>query len=270
MEITTAWSNYVKKMAQIDEAATNKILKYIGDGVIDFTNKNDLALLIDYSYGISTKYGEASAALACEMYDAIALASGINLDPAIPADVAEYSDVAKAINGTAKTLNPEIMAGAIGRLVKMAGQDTTLKNAIRDQAEFAWVTSGDTCAFCIAIASRGWQVASPSVLKGDHADHIHGNCDCCFAVRFDSNTKYKGYDPDALLEEYYDADTSSQGFDPNRPKGQQYQSLSKARINGMRREYYAEHKDKINAQKRIAYAARKERKAALNRLNEHS
>lgn len=248
MEISTAWVNYVNKMSQIDAEATKKVGEYISAHKgFDFANYRDMQDLINYSYGISLRYGEASASLACEMYDAVGLASGMFLEPAVPAEVAEYSEVAKAINGTGKTQNPEIVASSIGRLVKMAGQDTTLKNAIRDQAEFAWVTSGDTCAFCIAIASRGWQVASRAVLNGDHADHIHGNCDCCFAIRFNSNTTYKGYDPDKLAEMYYDA-----------PLKEGQKMTAKNRVNALRREFYAENKDKINAQKRAAYAKRME------------
>ena len=53
-----------------------------------------------------------------------------------------------------------------------------LKNAVRDGAEWAWVPHGDTCPFCITLASNGWQKASRKVLKGGHAEHIHANCDC--------------------------------------------------------------------------------------------
>ena len=95
--------------------------------------------------------------------------------------------------------------GRVSRLVKRAGADTTLKNAVRDGAEWAWVPHGDTCPFCITLASNGWQKASSKVLKGGHADHIHANCDCEFAIRFDHNTTVAGYDPDKYLKQYRDA-----------------------------------------------------------------
>lgn len=126
--------------------------------------------------------------------------------------------------------------GGVSRLVKQAGADTTLKNAIRDGAEWAWVPHGDTCPFCITLASNGWQRASKKALKGDHAQHIHAHCDCEYAIRFDSRTTVAGYDPDKYLEQYY-----AYGGD----------------INAMRRAQYASNKGKINAQKRAAYAARK-------------
>lgn len=95
---------------------------------------------------------------------------------------------------------------------------------------------GDTCPFCITLASNGWQKASSKVLKGGHAEHIHANCDCEFAIRFDHSTTLAGYDPEKYLKQYRDA-----GGD----------------INKMRRIDYAARKDAINAQKRAAYAARK-------------
>lgn len=96
---------------------------------------------------------------------------------------------------------------------------------------------GDTCPFCITLASRGWQKASKKALEGGHAEYIHANCDCEYAIRFNSRTTVAGYDPDKYLRQYENA-----GGD----------------INAMRRERYAANKDAINAQKRAAYAARKE------------
>lgn len=139
------------------------------------------------------------------------------------------------VNAT-KNQNPANLPNGVSRLVKRAGADTTLKNAVRDGAEWAWVPHGDTCPFCITLASNGWQKASSKVLKGGHADHIHANCDCEFAIRFDHNTTVAGYDPEKYLAQY-----NAAGGD----------------INKMRRIDYAARKDAINAQKRAAYAARK-------------
>jgi hypothetical protein len=156
----------------------------------------------------------------------------------MPAQTANISTVAKAVNFTN---NEELVSSALSRLVKQAGQDTTLQNALRDGAEFAWIPSGDTCAFCITLASRGWQTASKGAIKNGHAEHIHGNCDCAYAVRFNSQTNYQGYDPDKYLAMY-----NSTSGSPNQ------------KINAMRRKAYAENSEEINAQKRDAYEKRKE------------
>ena len=81
-------------------------------------------------------------------------------------------------------------------------------------------------------------------MKGDHAQHIHANCDCPFAVRFDEKSSYDSYNPDKYAEIYYSAEGSS----------------STDKINSIRRELYKTNGDTIREQKRIAYAARKERK----------
>ena len=135
-----------------------------------------------------------------------------------------------------KDQTPENLPSGVSRLVKRAGADTTLHNAVRDGAEWAWVPHGDTCPFCRMLASNGWQKASKNLLKKGHAQHIHANCDCEFAVRFSLEFGVSGYDPEAYLRQYRDA-----GSD----------------VNAMRRIDYAARKDAINAQKRAAYAARK-------------
>lgn len=248
MEISTAWVNYYRKMSQLDTEATKKVAEYITSFKgFSYENPQHMRKLINFAYGISTKYGEGAAALACEMYDAVGLASGLFLEPAEPADVAEFSEVATAVNGTAKTQNTEIVSSSVGRLVKRTGADTTLKNGLRDGAEFAWIPNGDTCAYCLTLASRGWQRASKDLIKNGHAQHIHGNCDCTYAVRFNENTTYKGYDPAKYQKMYYDAPLR-EGETPS----------AKNRVNALRRQIYSQNREKINAQKRDAYEKRQE------------
>lgn len=202
--------------------------------------------VIAFAYERIAKYGEGAAEAACEFYDAIAELSGAKVPPAVPAETASLSEVAKAINGVTKvTEDPDMISGVVGRLVKQAGQDTTVQNAIRDGAQVAWVPAGDTCAFCLALASRGWEDVSKKTVKNGHAEHIHANCDCAYAVRFNESFKIGGYNPNKYLRIYNGAD----GETPNE------------KINAMRRELYQDNKEKINAQKREAYEERKERES---------
>ena len=241
MDITAAaWQKFIGKLARVNKAATEKILAYLTAHPIQ--SYEDRQKLIEYAYLTAQKYGEGAAALACRMYDEIAAASIVAVPAAVPAAGPSVGEVAKTINGTLKTGNPNIVSEAIGRLVKQTGVDTTMKNALRDGAEWAWIPSGDTCAFCITLASRGWQRASRAALKNGHAEHIHANCDCTYAVRFDKKTNVAGYHP----EEYRAMYEGAEGRTPTE------------KINAMRREFYAENADEINAQKRSAYEKRKE------------
>ena len=232
------WVAYINRLSKIDKAAANAMKAYVEKYTL-----TDLDFLIDYAYSIATKYGEAAAALAAEMYDATAVASGALIPAAEVAETATYTEVAKTVRGVTNwSQNPDSVSNAVSRLVKRAGADTMLKNAERDGAQFAWIPHGETCAFCLTLASNGWQYMSKSAMKGGHAEHIHANCDCTYAVRFDDKTKVEGYNPDVYKKIYYDAEGST----------------PQQRINSMRREIYAENKDEINAQKREAYALRNE------------
>lgn len=228
------WVEYITRLSRLNETAGQKMADYI-----ERYGTVDTDALISYAQALVQKYGEGSAELACQMYDAMAEASGAEIPPAEPAEPADHGETAMMVNATKQS--PPLLQSGVSRLVKRTAADTTLKNAIRDGAEWAWVPHGDTCPFCITLASRGWQRASKKALKGDHAEHIHANCDCEYAIRFDSRTSIAGYNPDKYLDQYYD-----HGGD----------------INAMRRAQYARNKDKINAQKRAAYAASRLREQA--------
>ncbi len=234
MQITEkAWLEYITKMSQISQKAADLMQSWVQKNGLE----NDKALL-DYAYALSQHYGQAIGALSCQMYEATAAAQGVIVPTAEVADLPDYGEVAKAVKGTKKQ-SPNNIPGTLARLVKQVGADTTLKNAERDGAQFAWVPHGDTCAFCIALASRGWQYRSKKAMRNGHAEHIHAHCDCEYAVRFDGKSTVAGYDPDKYLEEYYDANGD---------------------INEMRRKRYAQNKDVINARKRELYASKKAEK----------
>lgn len=248
MDITAkAWQVFISKLALVNNAARGKILVYLANHPI--RSYEDRQRLIEYAYLVATKYGEGAAALACAMYDAIAAGSAAAVPLAVPAATPTIAEVGKAINGTLKTGNMSIVADSVGRQVKMVGVDTTMQNALRDGAEWAWVPSGDTCAFCIMLASNGWTRASPKAVRDGHAEHIHANCDCTYAVRFDQNTQVIGYDPDKYAAMMSDA------YDEGGPGWT-------GAVNYLRREFYAENSEEINAQKRSNYEKRKERESS--------
>lgn len=172
---------------------------------VDKNGVEDRQKAIQFAKALSDKYGEAAASYACDMYDAIATSQNAKVTPAVPADTASWEEVGKAINGSLKqSIDGNLISGVVERLVKQAGEDTMLQNAARDRAEFAWIPDGGACAFCIMLASRGWQRASKE-LQHNHAEHIHANCGCEFAIRFDKDSGVIGYNPDALKKMYDEA-----------------------------------------------------------------
>lgn len=225
---TKDWLSFVNKLSKINKAAADAVRNYVSkEGFADTD------ALIRYCYRVAEYYGNASGAFAAMMYDTVGELEGMFYPPAEVAELPEYGEVAKAVQGTLKTSkNPEEIAGAVSRLVKRTGQDTLLKNAKRDRAQFAWIPSGDTCAFCIALASRGWQNMSEKALKNGHAEHIHSNCDCTYMIRHSEDFNVAGYNPQEYADMYYGAE----GDTP------------KEKINAMRRKFYAENKNIVGAE----------------------
>lgn len=272
-----SWKAYVERLRKVSDEAADKFKEYylrVGDPLSEAGRK----ALSWEAFVIGRDYGEAAAELACEMYDSMVAAEGMEMgrpagwiEPAVPADTATYSEAAKTVNGVLKTsVNPDEMAGAVSRLVKMAGVDTILSNAYRDRprskgkkhthsgAQVAWIPHGDTCPFCIMLASNGWQYQSLWA-QGSHAEHVHSNCDCTYGVRFSDGTNFEGYDPEKYLEQYRaGANAKYENEADSHPEKKQTQSQKN--LNGMYRNYYKENRDKINAQKREAYRLRQEAK----------
>lgn len=243
MKITlNQWKRYRDTLRKLGETAENEFMNHFfknGKGLAGVTVEQ----VEDYAYALVSKYGEGSAELACRMYDAIASLQSANVLSAVPADVATRKEVSEAVRECVKTSSSgQLLIPTIKRLIKQASADTMLQNAIRDGAEWAWIPSGDTCAFCLTLASRGWQKASKGMLKNGHAQHIHSNCDCNFAVRF-SPLEVDGYDSIEYMELY-------QSADGKKPKD---------KINAIRRASYKLNAEKIRAQKRDAYQKRKEK-----------
>lgn len=235
------WNRYISTLRQLNEKAAMDIVTFMRhnilhnapDSTIENITSEQRKELLDYAYAIVQQYGEGVAALSAEMYDAVAILEGRYVAPAEMAELANYGDVAKAVNGTLlQSNNLDEIANAAARWVKMAGADTTLHNAIRDGAEVAWVPKGDTCAFCLALASRGWQRVSKKTLKNGHAEHIHSNCDCQYAVRYSEKTQVAGYDPEEYKAMYYGVDDEL--------KREGIKITPRNRINAMRRNAYAD------------------------------
>lgn len=247
-----SWRRYISTLRAINDRASADIQSWIQKYGVDDTgrivaNIGDVRdeggnSFIDYCYFVTQEYGNASAAVSAQMYDALAELEGADVPPAEMAANASYHDVAKTVNGVLKTShNVEEMTGAVSRLVKKTGCDTTLQNAYRDRAEFAWIPAGDTCAFCMALASNGWlNVSARRIKKGyPHAEHIHSNCDCTYAIRFSKDTEVEGYEP-----EKYDAVfkvAEKEAKDEGYPIGRW--NMSKDNLNAVRRMQYAQSKE---------------------------
>lgn len=83
-------------------------------------------------------------------------------------------------------------------MVRQFGRDTVMRSAKSNKRMFARVPRGDTCSWCLMLASRGFAYHSAE-LAGKMAK-FHGDCDC--EIVPDDGVIPDGYDADAMYEQY--------------------------------------------------------------------
>lgn len=193
------WTKYRDLMSKICRKAADEFRDFAmhregGIGALDRQT------VLEYAYALVQKYGQASGELACMFYEQIATAQNVTIPPAEMAALPDFGEVAKAVNGAIKQTEKNA-PGAVERLTKQVGADTMLQNAKRDGAYFAWITSGDTCAYCMMMSAIGWQKAGKKTMSGNHAEHIHAHCDCQYVVDFKGDLKVDGYDPEKMQKD---------------------------------------------------------------------
>lgn len=239
-----AWKAYSKRQRAQRELAFREMREFVLDAVADGVG---IRAIQAQAVRIAMRNGAASAALACEWYEAVAKAAGVAVERAAPVVVANPGRIAVLVEKAAPLVDVGDVEGfatacgsAVASEVKRSASATMGANARRDGAEFAWIPQGDeTCAFCITLASNGWVRAKKSTAMGDHEEHIHPNCDCEFAIRFGDEGGVEGYNPKEFSEKYSNAEGGT----------------SKEKINSIRRDLYAKNKETIKAQHRERYAA---------------
>jgi len=241
-----AWRRYQQAHRALQDAAKRELEEYFDSLPWDVDEPRALRMLQAKAIELAERYGTADATLSAGFYDGVMVAQGAHVPPApVMSPNGRYvaQDVADAVRHATSAETARGMSGsALSGHVKRAGIRSMQAAAQRDRAQWAWVCIGDSCAFCRTLGSQGWQVASRRVIAGSHAEHIHDNCDCQFAVSRPGETlDIDGYDPDALLDEYSDADPNGDG--------------SRGQINSMRRaDYTQEYADQRNARRRELYA----------------
>ena len=75
-----AWSDYADRLSRLNTKAGQLMRAYL-----ERYGAEDTPALIAYASALVDKYGEGSAELACQMYDAMAEAAGLTLPAAEPA-----------------------------------------------------------------------------------------------------------------------------------------------------------------------------------------
>ena len=152
-------------------------------------------------------YGEVTATLAADRFEDLTGLPAVMVRPVDPerAEARMRWAVGPLFDGDGDAWAR--LALLVDELVKQPGRSTMIRSAREHGIRYARVPVGDTCAFCLMLASRGAVYAS-AASAGD-GRKFHGDCDCDVQpVKTDSDLdrlRSEGYDPDALREQYLDA-----------------------------------------------------------------
>lgn len=176
---------------------------------------------MDEVIAIATAIGEEYAILGGELgaqwYDLCTQLAGIQAEPAelspLPTESIQASANAAAANAANSTIG-DVFSTFLSDVINNSIRETGRQNLWRDYergltaGRWARVPVGDTCAFCLMLASQGaWYLTEESAL-GESADHYHRKCDCK-AVYHASPEDIRGYKDLARYKQmYYSADNA--------------------------------------------------------------
>ena len=118
-----------------------------------------------------------------------------------------------AVDDNAQALSNALL-GRIDYELKKTANECVEQNAIRDPKKPKWAripTGAETCAFCIMLASRGFDYNSKET-----ASHAHANCDCRIVPSWDKDPRVENYGErlDEYRQKYERADELRRGDMP--------------------------------------------------------
>ena len=164
---------------------------------------------------VGRKYGLLGSELGAQWYDLCSKLANIDAEPAelkpLSADATAKRAVWYLENSTS---SQQAIASYFHNVIQESIRTTGSDNLWRDykrgivSGKWARVPIGDTCAFCIMLASQGaWYVSEESAL-GKEAGHYHDGCDCIAVYHADPNNIPNYPDLIRYKEMYYDAENA--------------------------------------------------------------
>lgn len=192
---------------QLKQAAIDEFMEYVHDGMT-------VDEVVDAATQVAMKFSYLGEELGAQWYDLCTELAGIDADEAYLPDVDDAdirgraSTVAKS-GGDVKSVLNEFLQDQIQESIRRTGTANLWRDYERGIAPGKWarVPVGDTCAWCLMLASQGaWYLTEKSALTSKHGGEYHRHCNC-IAVYHAEPDDIGGY---AKLEQYkrmyYDAD----------------------------------------------------------------
>lgn len=194
---------------QLKQAAMDEFLEYVHEGMT-------LGEVTGIATEIASKFSLYGAELGAQWYDLCSELAGLNVDPADidEVDVETISKrtgaIAESVRSTADAVEmlTSFLEGVVAESIRVTGSSNLWRDYERGMAGGRWcrVPVGDTCAWCLMLASQGaWYLSEKSAL-GKEPGHYHTKCNCV-AVYHANPESIAGYKKLGKYKSmYYEAD----------------------------------------------------------------
>ena len=195
---------------QLKEAAVEEFMGEVTEGMTPDE-------VIAEAVRIAEKFRMLGSELGAQWYDLCAELAGVEVDPATveQADLDGIEARATAAMGRTETRSfEEVFASYLNNEIMSSVRETGDANLWRDYGrgiqggKWARVPVGDTCAWCLMLASNGAWYLSEKTALGKEAGHYHSDCNC-IAVYYADGNDIKGYEGLRRYKSmYYDAENA--------------------------------------------------------------
>lgn len=196
---------------QLRAAALDEFAEYLYEGITQ-------AEVIDVAVSIAQKYSMLGSELGAQWYDLCSQLAGLDVEPAeLSTSTIDTLDTragafAEAVDAAATESLQAAFNGwlqnEINNSIRLTGSANLWRDYERGKAPGKWarVPVGDTCAWCLMLASQGaWYLSEESAL-GKESGHYHDACNCIAVYHADAES-ISGYSKlDEYKSMYYDAE----------------------------------------------------------------
>ena len=227
--------SYSRKVRRIVDNATDELEERLA--AIEFLPEAERRREARGAFAtVAGRYGLPAQELGAQWYELCAERAGVDVDAAL---VGELDDGAMGArldrlldsaerSGAAWADVRRSVSDMMADELRNASRDVITENLDRDEraarrtrrrsnAGYARVPVGETCAWCLMLASLGYWYRSEQTALGIDPDHYHAHCDCV-AVPYYAPEEIDGYDDyraylsmyTAARDAYHDGDYSQE------------------------------------------------------------
>lgn len=179
---------------KLQNAAKAELLEYLNDDM----SEDEVA---EIAQMLAAKYRMLGAELGAQWYDYCAKIAGVDVERAYveQPDSESLGRRSRALAAAVPTVNvQQVLSEWLANEVVASIRETGDANLWRDYrrgtkgGRWARVPVGETCAWCLILASNGAYYVSEETALGSTPDHYHKNCNC-IAVYYADAESLGGY-----------------------------------------------------------------------------